>query len=490
MNYGYTIANANLPHVTTVDLYWASGPSASDEIGEPIVSKPTVTAQGPHTLQSSQAALGDAPQGATYLLTVADPGNTIAAGDSADVEAAELPDLSISDLTTDAEGDVSFDAEDQDAEPPTNPVVDLFWATGPSLSDVIGSPVYTAAIAGLGVEDPYKVLAPQLTNAPAGAQYLVAAADPKNQVEKVDDPAEVAGVPIPPAAVSVSTTDSIDTDTELGPNQPRIPFQPDFNVTVDSDPYGRVTQVVYSVDGGEPAQADKGDTAGQWTIPLDVGGLSAGTHTLTVTPEDSAGNSVGPPTPYTLDMQPGLDIDTLLATYPGGSTPIDATTLRFIQGIPLTVNFTGTSTDLPSYYVADGDITGVTVGGIQSTAPDFTIVSQGPETASFSFSTDVSKLNPTSTDVSTSNPTNANDVELLVPTQSGGTGVLPTSDSPALDVIAPPHWLTLGTSTFDPSTGQYTFDLSYPPEFQPAVPTLPETEGVAGYLHQPRQLVP
>ena len=50
-----------------------------------------------------------------------------------------------------------------------------------------------------------------------------------------------------------------------------------------------------------------------------------------------------------------------------------ADNLNFVQGIPLTPQFTGTSTNLPAYYVAAKDITEVNIGGTQVFAPSFTI---------------------------------------------------------------------------------------------------------------------
>ena len=197
LNYGYTISNADLPQTTTVDLYWASGTTPGTEIGDPVVTTTTETAQGTTPLQTSRAALGDAPQGATYLLAVADPSNAIAAGDSADVEVVELPDLSVSDLAYDAQGDVTFDAEAQDAEPPASAAVDLFWSSTESLAGALGSPIFNTTLASaLGVPDAITVPASLLSNSPDGARFLVAAIDPQDQEAKVDDPSEVAAIPL------------------------------------------------------------------------------------------------------------------------------------------------------------------------------------------------------------------------------------------------------------------------------------------------------
>ena len=46
VNYGYTITGGDLPQATTVNLYWASGTTVATEIGSPIASTTTLTAQG------------------------------------------------------------------------------------------------------------------------------------------------------------------------------------------------------------------------------------------------------------------------------------------------------------------------------------------------------------------------------------------------------------------------------------------------------------
>lgn len=89
VDYGYTISNADLPQATTVDLYWASGTTTDTEIGSPISSTTTQTSQGTYPLQAPASDLTARPQGAKYLLAVADPDNLISPADPSKV--ASLP---------------------------------------------------------------------------------------------------------------------------------------------------------------------------------------------------------------------------------------------------------------------------------------------------------------------------------------------------------------------------------------------------------------
>lgn len=89
VDYGYTISQADLSAATTVALYWASGTDIGTEIGAPIVTTTTDTAQGTHSLHAGSSALGTRPAGATELLVVVDPQNQVSPADPTKV--AGLP---------------------------------------------------------------------------------------------------------------------------------------------------------------------------------------------------------------------------------------------------------------------------------------------------------------------------------------------------------------------------------------------------------------
>jgi len=82
---GYTIGSADLPEPTTVDLYWASGTTPNTEIGGPIATETTGTAQAAYI--DIPEVVGNPPKGAKYLIAVADPNNTISPADPSKVAA-------------------------------------------------------------------------------------------------------------------------------------------------------------------------------------------------------------------------------------------------------------------------------------------------------------------------------------------------------------------------------------------------------------------
>jgi hypothetical protein len=73
VNAVYTITGSKLAAAGTIDFYWATGPTISDEIGtKPGMKVTTKTALGTYTASTSIASLGTEPANATYILTVAD----------------------------------------------------------------------------------------------------------------------------------------------------------------------------------------------------------------------------------------------------------------------------------------------------------------------------------------------------------------------------------------------------------------------------------
>jgi hypothetical protein len=73
----YEIRGGNLPTATTVALYWATGPTLGDRIGNSAISLAAHTAEGSYTFHIPSALLGDAPPDATHLLLVTDPDGLI-----------------------------------------------------------------------------------------------------------------------------------------------------------------------------------------------------------------------------------------------------------------------------------------------------------------------------------------------------------------------------------------------------------------------------
>ena len=75
VDFSYTVSGGDLPADSTVDFYWATGPSTSDEIGGAVLTASVADAPGTYgPLYESAAGLGPAPDGAKYLLAVPDVG--------------------------------------------------------------------------------------------------------------------------------------------------------------------------------------------------------------------------------------------------------------------------------------------------------------------------------------------------------------------------------------------------------------------------------
>jgi len=223
VDYGYSISSADLPQATTVDLDWASGTTTDTEVGAPIVITTTETAQGTYPLQVSRSALGDAPVGANYLLEVADPDNVISASDPDKVTTLALPTLSITQLewNTDRNGSlqdsshrgIDFGYTIAGSNLPLATTIDFYWASGITTGTIISpvvdesngaalaagqqpSPSFFTLETAIGVytydpsnqatftshNDPARWGAP-----PAGANYILAVADPLDLIVKVSE---------------------------------------------------------------------------------------------------------------------------------------------------------------------------------------------------------------------------------------------------------------------------------------------------------------
>ena len=74
VNASYTITGNDLASPGTIDFYWATGPSISDEISttKTPVKVATKTAVGTYTASTTIASLGTQPANASYILAVAD----------------------------------------------------------------------------------------------------------------------------------------------------------------------------------------------------------------------------------------------------------------------------------------------------------------------------------------------------------------------------------------------------------------------------------
>ncbi len=102
VDFSYQITGADLPQATTAALYWATGTTFDDRIGDPVFSttlEQTVGTYGP--VHVSAADLGTPPPEATHLIVVTDPDNLIAETDETNnVLALSLPDIVLDSVTT------------------------------------------------------------------------------------------------------------------------------------------------------------------------------------------------------------------------------------------------------------------------------------------------------------------------------------------------------------------------------------------------------
>ena len=186
VDYGYTISNTDLPQATTVDLYWASGTTTDTEIGDPIATTTTDTAQGTYPLQVSASDLADRPEGAKYLLAVADPDNLISPADPSKVAALALADITPTPLSFDDSGGVNYGYTISGSDLPQSTTVDLYWAGGTTTDTEIGAPIATTTTDTAQGAYPLQVSASDLADRPEGAKYLLAVADPDNVISPAD----------------------------------------------------------------------------------------------------------------------------------------------------------------------------------------------------------------------------------------------------------------------------------------------------------------
>jgi len=202
VDYGYTISNADLPQATTVDLYWASGTTTDTEIGRPITSTTTETAQGTYSLHATPAQLGTPPTGAKDLLVVADPNNTVSPADPSKIASLALPDIAATSLTWDTtQGGVDYGYTISNANLPQATTVDLYWSSGTTTDTEIGSPITSTTTET--AQGTYSIHATpaQLGTPPPGAEDLLVVVDPNNTISPAD-PSKIANLVLPNISVT------------------------------------------------------------------------------------------------------------------------------------------------------------------------------------------------------------------------------------------------------------------------------------------------
>ena len=118
LDYGYTISNANLPQATTEALYWApvtTFDSSQDTLIPDSVLN-TQTAAGTYgPFHVTPAQLGAPPEGAKYLLAVADPDHTVS--QNPQVVSLVYDPINMISATSQSSGTISFTYDISEATP-------------------------------------------------------------------------------------------------------------------------------------------------------------------------------------------------------------------------------------------------------------------------------------------------------------------------------------------------------------------------------------
>jgi probable HAF family extracellular repeat protein len=239
-----------------------------------------------------------------------------------------------------------------------------------------------------------------------------------------------------------------------------VPLQNTFTVTLN-DPQKQVSDVSFSLDGASGVQEQHDPNSNIWTYTTDMGQLSAGDHDLNITASSSSGDTLAT-FQGTVMAQDGVDLD-VQATYPGGpANPQEINQFRFIDGVPITVNYTATITNLPlidAYkdkldlgFFSEPDEGSV----IYANIPPLQAVSQDTATASFTLSTQ---------NFHDLVPGIGFDYGVRVVPQASLGPANKLSDAQDFRVIQLPAWMGNPTVTYDANAGEYDIPINLGPDW-------------------------
>jgi probable HAF family extracellular repeat protein len=203
VDYGYSITVGDLPEATTVDLFWASGTTVDTEIGDPIAARVTETTQGTYPLQAFASELTDPPQGAKYLLVVADPQNLISPANPDKLASLALPEITPTAVTFDTtDGGVDYGYTISDADLPRATTVELYWASSTTIASEIGASFsVTTTETAQGTYGPVHLARSSIGDPPIGAKYILAVADPAKDIVVSDRFNTVQALAIPSISI-------------------------------------------------------------------------------------------------------------------------------------------------------------------------------------------------------------------------------------------------------------------------------------------------
>lgn len=216
LDFGYSITGQDLDSPTTVGLYWASGTTFDTAIGGPIYSKTTQTAVGSYgPFHVAASTLGTPPQGAKYLLAVADPGNAVAeSNEDNNVQYVEVTqvDLSPASLSWNvAEGGVDY-SYSVDGKLLQDSTAALYWSDDQAFDKSKDIFVAQSLIKAGQTPSGVHIDSSSIVNPPASARFLLLVVDPDGQVSESDETNNVKPLAYEP---KVSINAKYDGDSDL-----------------------------------------------------------------------------------------------------------------------------------------------------------------------------------------------------------------------------------------------------------------------------------
>jgi hypothetical protein len=203
VDFGYQVSGGPLPANSSVDFYWASGPSEADELeDQPIYSSPatglTTGSYGTYNIPAS--SLGTAPDDAEYLLAVAHSGPANAQTDS--VMSVAYDPFTMDSATSPSSKSISFTYDVNEAEPGQSFDVGVYRSSSPTFDPSTAIPVNQVPVPSLdmngdlsealgnhtvAIQDPSALL-PDPSH-----EYVYVVADPMHLIGDPDGTYHVAG---------------------------------------------------------------------------------------------------------------------------------------------------------------------------------------------------------------------------------------------------------------------------------------------------------
>lgn len=185
LDLGWSISGHKLPRGTEVRLYWSFDETASGITGGPLFTEvlPAGTI-GSKQVHLPTEELGTPPEGANYLVAIADPiedeppvGLIIEVSEDNNV-ASLLPDIRVTEFDYTAAGDGLQVKYDVFGLIPAGTTLNWYWATGADFGARIEPPAFASLVETLpGRYGPVSVSFAGLGPPPGGATHVVAAAD-------------------------------------------------------------------------------------------------------------------------------------------------------------------------------------------------------------------------------------------------------------------------------------------------------------------------